>query len=231
MDGKKRKRAYKKYYKKNYNTARATIKRCPKTEVKYYTFGFFDQVVNDSLSGIDITAQIKQGTGRHERIGNKITVVGLRVRLRYRYNSGYLTKVNAIVRHFLFWSRIELNNVEAGGNWFHTNADNSIALAVVDQPVNKKVAITLKDKLFAVGGLRSLYTKDDENDNYTTKMSNEKNIEFVDYFLKLNRDVYFSGVSNPNPQLILADCAYWDSTTEQASVLRDGIVTLYYIDT
>ena len=229
MYSKKRKRDYKRNYRKKYKANTSIITRSPKTEVKYYTYGFYDQVVNDSLSGVDITAQIAQGTGRHQRIGNKITVVGLRVRLRYRYDSGYLTKVNAHVRHFLFWSRFELNNVEAGGNWFHTNADNAVDLVVVDQPVNKKVAITLKDKLFSIGGNKSLYTKD-EGGNYATKKSNEKNIEYVDYFLKLNRDIYFSGVSNPNPQLILADCAYWDSTNEEASVKRDGIVTLYYID-
>jgi hypothetical protein len=152
----------------------------------------------------------------------------LRVRLRYRYDSGYLAQVNTCVRHFLFWSRFELNNVEAGGDWFHTNGDNSVNLNVVDQPVNKKVAIPLKDKLFSIASVNRLYTKD-QYGNFETPKSNEKNIEYVDYFLKLNRDIYFSGVSNPNPQLILADCADYPDIDE-VTLKRDGFVTLYFID-
>jgi hypothetical protein len=177
------------------------------------------------VNGIDLTAVIDPGTSRHERIGDKITVVGVRVRLKYKYFPSAPSGTEANVRHFLFWSRIELNNVSAGGTWFHGTDDLGESMEVCDKPVNKQVAIPLKDKLFCVGSNSLLIEKEDEGDNYNTSMSSVPNIRYVDYFLKLNKDIYFSAPEKGNPQLILAD-----AQTSGGSVVCRGLVTLYYID-
>jgi hypothetical protein len=227
MDNKKRKRNLKKVvrktYKKYYYPYKSVPKRCPKTEVKYFNYEVNKTLASNTISGVDLTANIDPGTGRHERIGDKITVVGVRVRLRYKYSTNDVNDSEAFIRHFLFWSRIELSNVGSGGTWFVSNDDDGVPMCVCDMPVNKQVAIPLKDKLFTIGHNFVLFAKD--NDNYQTFRSTEENIHIVDYFLKLDKDVYFSAVSKPNPQLILADCQ-----TSGGSVYVRGLVTLYYID-
>jgi hypothetical protein len=96
---------------------------------------------------------------------------------------------------------------------------------VVDRPVNKQVAIPLKDKLFIIGHENVLIAKSENSNNYMMTRSTEKSIGIVDYFLKLNKDVYFSAPEKPNPQLVLADCQ-----NSGGQVIARGIVTLYYID-
>jgi hypothetical protein len=232
MDDKKRKRNYKKVVRKTYKkyyypykSLKSVPKRCPKTEVKYFNYEV-DSVISPQVqSGIDLTAVIDPGTGRHERIGDKITVVGVRVRINYRYSTTDASKPHAYVRHFLFWSRVELNNVNAGGTWFHTTDDAGDQMDVVDRPVNKQIAIPLKDKLFHIGHEKVLIEKVENSNNYMMTRSTEKSIGKVDYFLKLNKDIYFSAPEKGNPQLILAD-----AQTSGGNVISRGLVTLYYID-
>ena len=229
MNAKKRKRNYKKVvrktYKKYYYPYKSVPKRCPKTEIKYFNYEVNRIISTEAVNGIDLTAVIDPGTGRHERIGDKITVVGVRVRLKYRYYPTAPSSTEANVRHFLFWSRIELNNVNSGGTWFNATDDSGDNMEACDKPVNKQVAIPLKDKLFCLGSNTMLISKEDEGYNYSTYISNVPNIRYVDYFLKLNKDVYFSAVAKPNPQLILAD-----AQTSGGNVVCRGLVTLYYID-
>jgi len=229
MNDKKRKRNLKKVvrktYKKYYYPYKSVPKSCPKTEVKYFNKEVDWEILPNSQTGFDITGLIGPGTGRHQRIGDKITVVGVRLRITYRYSTNDAARPHCYIRHFLFWSRIEFNNPQTGGTWFLTNDDSGEEMDVVDRPVNKQVAIPLKDKLFTIGHEKVLNEKSSGSDNYMMVRSTEKSIGKVDYFLKLNKDVYFSAPEKPNPQLVLADCQ-----NSGGQVTVRGLVTLYYID-
>jgi hypothetical protein len=100
-------------------------------------------------------------------------------------------------------------------------------MPVVDRPVNKQVAIPLKDKLFFLAHEAVLIEKAQDSNNYKMIRSTEKSIGKVDYFLKLNKDVYYSAPEKANPQLILADA---HTSKTNGKVIVDGLVTLYYID-
>ena len=170
-------------------------------------------------SYIDLTSYIKQGTGRHHRIGDKIKLLKAHVKIHY-YVSQYFHSGDqdyGAIRHGLVKTKFHQN--VRNHSEFLRSSDFGIVSYMEAYYDDAKVEV-FKDSLF------TLYNDFD--------LMNYSNFSYkvYDYVKDINEIICYFDKDKPNKQLVLSDFYEYcrDPYYGSINVHRYGNITLYFID-
>ena len=170
----------------------------------------------------DLTSFIKQGTGRHERIGDKIKLLKAHVRIYYKFEQIYIFPPRypyCSIRHGLvktkFYQEISYNSSTYQSSFLRSSDFGTVSYmeAYYD---DAKVEV-FKDSLC------TLY-KDSTTTHHAYKV--------YDYVKDINEIICYFDNDKPSRQLVLSDFYDYDRDNPRypPRVLRIGNITLYFID-
>ena len=167
----------------------------------------------------DLTSYIKQGTGRHQRIGDKIKLLKAHVRIYYNVSQYFHSgdQDYGAIRHGLVKTKFHQNVTNHSG--YLRSSDFGIVSYMEAYYDDAKVEV-FKDSLF------TLYNDFD--------LMNYSNFSYkvYDYVKDINEIICYFDNDKPNKQLVLSDFFDYELEPYQGTIYvhRNGNITLYFID-
>ena len=171
------------------------------------------------FSFMDLTSYIKQGTGRHQRIGDKIKLLKAHVKIYYNVKDNWFSGEYdyAAIRHGLVKTKFHQN--VRNHSEFLRSSDFGIVSYMEAYYDDAKVEV-FKDSL-------STLCNDFDLWNYSNF-----SYKIYDYVKDINEIICYFDKDKPNKQLVLSDFYEYcrDPYYGSINVHRYGNITLYFID-